>query len=175
MNPNRPTLHVSHETIYCATYALPRPELHRNPNAQLRFANKARMSRRQGQDQRGQLPGLRLAHLRPMEAATRFIFGHWEGNLIEGVRSRLTVSALVDCKNRYLLITKLHDCAAEALPEHFTRTLAMSRRASVRRCLAIKTRRWRAMRFWLRARRSTSTSPTLTVPGSARPTSTPMA
>lgn len=48
MNPDDPSLHVSHETIYCAIYALPRGELRSELIAQLRFAHKARMPRTRG-------------------------------------------------------------------------------------------------------------------------------
>ena len=42
MNPDDLASHVSHETIYCAIYALPRGELRRELIAQLRFAHTAR-------------------------------------------------------------------------------------------------------------------------------------
>src|SRR5690606_36700547 len=49
MNPDEPAFHVSHDTIYCAIYALPRGELRSELIAQLRFAHKARMPRTRGQ------------------------------------------------------------------------------------------------------------------------------
>ncbi|WP_234418998.1 IS30 family transposase [Parazoarcus communis] len=76
--------HVSHETIYCDIYALPRGELRGELIAQLRFARKARMPRTRGQDRRGQLQNMTSTHLRPIEAAARLIPGHREGDLIKG-------------------------------------------------------------------------------------------
>ena len=121
MNPDEPACHVSHETIYCAIYALPRGELRSELIAQLRFAHKARMPRTRGQDRRGQLPNMTSIHLRPIEVAARLIPGHWEGDLIKGAGNRSAVGTLVERKSRYLLMTKLRDCSAEATLEAFTR------------------------------------------------------
>lgn len=52
MSPDDLASHVSHETIYCAIYALPRGELRSALITQLRFAHKARMPRTRGQDRR---------------------------------------------------------------------------------------------------------------------------
>jgi IS30 family transposase len=121
MNPDEPACHVSHETIYCAIYALPRGELRRELIAQLRFAHKARMPRTRGKDRRGQLPNMTSIHLRPTEVAARLIPGHWEGDLIKGAGNRSAVGTLVERKSRYLLMTKLRDCSAQATLEAFTR------------------------------------------------------
>jgi IS30 family transposase len=40
MNPDEPACHVSHETIYCAIYALPRGELRSELIAQLLYAQR---------------------------------------------------------------------------------------------------------------------------------------
>ena len=57
---------MSYETIYCASYALPRGELRNELTAQLRLAHKARKPRGRGEDRRGQLPNRTSIHLRPL-------------------------------------------------------------------------------------------------------------
>ena len=121
MEPDDPAWHVSHETIYCALYALPRGELRSELIAQLRFAHKARLPRSRGKDRRGQLPNMTSIHLRPIEVAARIVPGHWEGDLIKGAGNRSAVGTLVERKSRYLIMTRLRDCSAEATLEAFTR------------------------------------------------------
>lgn len=121
MNPDDPSLHVSHETIYCAIYALPRGELRSELIAQLRFAHKARMPRTRGQDRRGTLPNMTSIHQRPIEVAARLVPGHWEGDHIKGPGNRSSVGTLVERKSRYLMLVKLRDGSAEATLEGFTR------------------------------------------------------
>ncbi len=121
MTPDDPSLHVSHETIYCAIYALPRGELRSELIAQLRFAHKARMPRTRGQDRRGTLPNMTSIHLRPIEVAARLVPGHWEGDHIKGPGNRSSVGTLVERKSRYLMLVKLRDGSAEATLEGFTR------------------------------------------------------
>ena len=121
MNPDDPALHVSHETIYCAIYAVPRGELRAELIAQLRFAHKARMPRARGQDRRGTLPNMTSIHQRPIEVAARLVPGHWEGDHIKGPGNRSSVGTLVERKSRYLMLVKLRDGSAEATLEGFTR------------------------------------------------------
>jgi IS30 family transposase len=121
MNPDDPALHVSHETIYCAIYAVPRGELRNELIAQLRFAHKARMPRARGQDRRGTLPNMTSIHQRPIEVAARLVPGHWEGDHIKGPGNRSSVGTLVERKSRYLMLVKLRDGSAEATLEGFTR------------------------------------------------------
>ena len=113
MNPDEPACHVSHETIYCAIYALPRGELRSELIAQLRFAHKARMPRTRGQDRRGQLPNMTSIHLRPIEVAARLIPGHWEGDLIKGAGNKSAVGVLVERATRLVLLCKMPDASAQ--------------------------------------------------------------
>ena len=121
MNPDDPSLHVSHETIYCAIYAMPRGELRSTLIAQLRQAHKARKSRGRGQDRRNALPNMTSIHERPIEVAARLVPGHWEGDHIKGPGNRSAVGTLVERKSRYVMLVKLQDGSAEATLEGFTR------------------------------------------------------
>lgn len=120
MEPDDPQWHVSHETIYCAIYAVPRGELRSELIALLRKAHKTRKSRAQGTDRRGTLPNMTSIHLRPIEVAARIVPGHWEGDLIKGAGNRSAVGTLVERKSRYLILVKLRDASAEAVLDSFT-------------------------------------------------------
>ena len=121
MNPDNSSLHVSHETIYCAIYAMPRGELRSTLIAQLRQAKKTRKPRARGQDRRGALPNMTSIHERPIEVAARQVPGHWEGDHIKGLGNRSAVGTLVERKSRYVVLVKLTDGSADATLEGFTR------------------------------------------------------
>jgi IS30 family transposase len=121
MRPDEPGWHLSHETIYCALYALPRGEWRRELIAQLRCAHKSRKSRSGGKDRRGSLPNMTSIHLRPVEVAARQVPGHWEGDLIKGAGNRSSVGTLVERKSRYVILAKMTDASAQATLEAFTR------------------------------------------------------
>jgi IS30 family transposase len=159
MNPDDPALHVSHETIYCAIYAVPRGELRSELIAQLRFAHKARMPRARGQDRRGTLPNMTSIHQRPIEVAARLVPGHWEGDHIKGPGNRSSVGTLVERKSRYLMLVKLRDGSAEATLEGFTRKFRHVPLAMKKSLTYDQGRRWPATRFSPSASRSTSILP----------------
>ena len=87
MQPDDPTLQVSHETIYTALYAMPCGELRTELIACLRQARKSRQSRARGADRRGTIPNMVSIHMRPPEIEGRVMPGHWEGDLIKGARN----------------------------------------------------------------------------------------
>ena len=120
MEPDNSAWHVSHETIYCAIYAVPRGELRSHLIALLRKAHKARKTRARGTDRRGTLPNMTSIHLRPIEVAARIVPGHWEGDLIKGAGNRSAVGTLVERKSRYLILAKLPYASADAVLESFT-------------------------------------------------------
>jgi IS30 family transposase len=111
---------VSHETIYTAIYAMPRGHLRRELTSLLRQRHRARRSRRQGKDRRGQLLNTESIHIRPPEADERLLPGHWEGDLILGARNQSAVGTLVDRHSLFLMLAHLHGRTAEAALEGFS-------------------------------------------------------
>jgi transposase, IS30 family len=109
-------LHVSHETIYCAIYAMPRGTLRSELVALLRKSHKTRLPRARGSARAGGLPNMTSIHLRPPEVAARIVPGHWEGDLIKGAMNRSSVGTLVERTSRYLMLVKLDGgCAVDIL------------------------------------------------------------
>ena len=71
-------LSVSHETIYCAIYAMPRSTLRTELVGLLRKSHKTRLPRTRGTARKGGLPNMTNISLRPPEVAARIVPGHWE-------------------------------------------------------------------------------------------------
>ena len=65
---------------------------------------------------------LRIIH-RPAEIEGRLVPGHWEGDLIKGAFNRSAVGTVVERKTRYLILSKMRGCTADAALEGFTRQM----------------------------------------------------
>ena len=120
--PDKP-LCVSHETIYCAIYAMPRGTLRSELVSLLRKSHKSRLPRARGSARAGGLPNMTSIHLRPSEVAARLVPGHWEGDLIKGAMNRSSVGTLVERTSRYLMLVKLDGGCATDILDGFKRRL----------------------------------------------------
>ena len=121
MQPDDPTLQVSHETIYTALYAMPRGVLGTEFSACLRQARKSRRPRARGADRRGTIPNMVSIHMRPPEIEDRVMPGHWEGDLIKGARNASAVGTLVERSTLFVALAKMdHATAAAAVTEFET-------------------------------------------------------
>lgn len=125
--------YVSHETVYCAIYAMPR--------GTLRSELVSLLSRSRG----GRRPRSRLARpprlqemtsiaLRPTEVAARIVPGHWEGDLIKGAAGRSAIGTLVERTSRFVMLVRLDGMSATHILDGFTRRLR-SVPASLRKTL----------------------------------------
>jgi IS30 family transposase len=114
---------VSHETIYCAIYALPRGTLRTELVALLRKSHKSRMPRARGDKRSNALNDMTPIALRPPEVAARTVPGHWEGDLIKGAMNRSAVGTLVERTSRYVMLVDLPGSDAQSVLDGFTRRL----------------------------------------------------
>jgi len=114
---------VSHETIYCAIYALPRGTLRTELISQLRKSHKSRMPRSRGDKRSNALKDMTPIALRPPEVAARIVPGHWEGDLIKGAMNRSAVGTLVERTSRYVMLVDLPGSDSQSVLEGFTRRL----------------------------------------------------
>jgi transposase, IS30 family len=124
MFPNEPAMHVSHETIYTAIYAMPRGALRKECVALLRQGRGARRPRSRGNGRRGQLREMLSIHLRPVAADERLVPGHWEGDFIKGTRGKAAVGTLVDRRTLFCILAKMDGSTAQDALEGFTRAFA---------------------------------------------------
>ncbi|MEU6579135.1 IS30 family transposase [Streptomyces sp. NPDC046805] len=134
--PDRPEMHVAHETIYQALYIQGRGELRRELARALRTGRTMRKPRRQAQQRqkRFSTPMVMISE-RPAEAADRAVPGHWEGDLIIGKDNASAIGTLVERATRYVMLLHLpHGRGAEhvrnalvdtvtTLPAHLVRSL----------------------------------------------------
>ncbi|WP_280222113.1 IS30 family transposase [Nocardia neocaledoniensis] len=100
---------VSHESIYRDLYIPSRNVFDRNMFHCLRSDRPFRRPRRKASSQgRGRIRNMVSIHDRPVEADTRELAGHWEGDLVFGIRPS-AVATLVDRATRYALVVELPD------------------------------------------------------------------
>jgi len=134
--PDRPEMHVTHETIYQALYVQGRGELRRELTRSLRTGRARRRPHRQAHKRASRaIKDMVLISERPAEVADRAIPGHWEGDLIIGKDGRSAIGTLVERSTRYLMLVHLpigHTAIAtrnalattvQTLPRHLWRSL----------------------------------------------------
>ncbi|OCC13972.1 hypothetical protein A3Q37_00244 [Streptomyces sp. PTY087I2] len=93
--PDRPEMHVAHETIYQALYIQGRGEVRRELAGALRTGRACRKPRRRPDCRRPRfIDPMVMISERPAEAEDRAIPGHWEGD--RATRSRTNLSGLTD-------------------------------------------------------------------------------
>ncbi|WP_371591129.1 MULTISPECIES: IS30 family transposase [unclassified Streptomyces] len=108
--PDRPEMHVVHETIYQALYVQGRGELRRELTKALRTGRVMRRSRRQaGKRQPRMSKDMVMISDRPAEAADRAVPGHWEGDLIIGKDHGSAIGTLVERSSRFVALVHLPD------------------------------------------------------------------
>ncbi|MFD6936330.1 IS30 family transposase [Streptomyces goshikiensis] len=134
--PDRPEMHVVHETIYQALYVQGRGELRRELTRALRTGRAMRRPHRQSSKRQPRMSkGMVMISERPAEAADRTIPGHWEGDLIIGKTNKSAIGTLVERSSRFVTLLHLPDGrhpalvrdaliqAVSALPAHLRRSL----------------------------------------------------
>ena len=121
--PEDTTMRISHEAIYQALYAADtggshgREGLERKLTACLRTGRtlRAPRARTRGRGKAFVSPELLIRH-RPAEVAGRTVPGHWEGDLILGLRSS-AIGTLVERTTRYTLLLHLPPMAGHGSTE----------------------------------------------------------
>jgi IS30 family transposase len=114
--------YVSHETIYCAIYAMPRGTLRRELVSHLARSPEGRRPRRRSA-RPPKLPDMTSIALRPPEVAARIVPGHWEGDLIKGAAGRSAIGTLVERTSRYIILVKLDGLSSQHILDGFSRRL----------------------------------------------------
>lgn len=104
----REDMQVSHETIYLTLFIQARGALRRELIAHLRRVRSIRRPKTQkrGSPGQGQIVGAVPISERPAEADDRAVPGHWEGDMIEGLRSTY-VATLVERHSRFVMLVKI--------------------------------------------------------------------
>ncbi len=116
-------LHMSHEAIYAAIYALPRGELRRELVGCLRHAKPARGRKPKGSELRGKLCGMTNIKDRPEEVEGRLVPGHWEGDLILGAQGASAIGTLIERTTRFVVLVQMPARKAEVAGSAFAGAL----------------------------------------------------
>ncbi|MGW4369783.1 IS30 family transposase [Nocardia takedensis] len=133
-HPGDASRRVSHESIYRDLYMPSRKSLRSDMFHCLRSGRRFRRPRRRAvSDGRGRIKDMVSIHDRPVEADTREVAGHWEGDLVFGARPS-AVATLVDRATRYTMVVALPDgyradTVARALIHHMGRLPSSLRRS----------------------------------------------
>ncbi|GAA3904451.1 hypothetical protein GCM10022244_13310 [Streptomyces gulbargensis] len=134
--PDRPEMHVVHETVYQALYVQGRGELRCELVGALRTGRIRRKPRRQAQQRQPRFrdPMVMISD-RPAEAEDRAVPGHWAGDLFIGKDGASVIGTLVERSTRYVMLLHLpggrgtelvRDALIEtvqSLPAHLRRSL----------------------------------------------------
>ena len=134
--PDRPEMHVVHETIYQALYVQGRGELRRELARALRTGRARRKPHRQAASRQPRFShSMVMISDRPAEAEDRAVPGHWEGDLIIGKDGASAIGTLVERATRYVMLVHLPvgrsaedvntalQATIQPLPRHLTRSL----------------------------------------------------
>ncbi|MDG5808519.1 IS30 family transposase [Streptomyces ossamyceticus] len=106
--PDRPEMHVTHETVYQALYIQGRGELRRELASALRTGRAMRRSHRQSYKRQPRMAeDMVMISERPAEAADRAVPGHWEGDLIIGKAHKSAIGTLVERSSRFVTLVHL--------------------------------------------------------------------
>lgn len=119
--PDDPTMQISHETIYRSLFIQARGELKKELVSHLRSGRKMRKSERREIDLR-QIPDAISIRERPAEVEDRAVPGHWEGDLIVGVKGT-HIATLVERHTRYVMLVRLKDKNATTVANALARQI----------------------------------------------------
>jgi IS30 family transposase len=114
---------ISHETIYCAIYAMPRGGLRTELVKMLRHSHAGRLPRARGSARFTGIQGMTPIALRPPEVAARIVPGHWEADLIKGARNASAVGTMVERTSRFLMLARMDNASAASALAGFSRRL----------------------------------------------------
>lgn len=131
--PDDRSMRVSHETIYRTLYIQARGALKKELIAHLRTTRPRRRPRSAtGPHGTGSIRGELSISERPAEAADRAVPGHWEGDLLCGIKAS-QIATLVERQSRFVMLVRVPDKnsvrVAQALARHIRRLPVELRRS----------------------------------------------
>ena len=119
--PNDPVMSISHEAIYMHIYSHRQASLNRKLISLLPYHNTRRRRLKGSQKRRIRILDQVSIDERPKHVETRQEIGHWEGDLMIGVRQSSAIGTLVERKARYTCIVKLKNRKSATVRKKFVR------------------------------------------------------
>ena len=106
--PSDESMRVSHETIYKTLFIQSRGALRKDLRDHLRTRRRFRQSKHRSPNSKGNSPikdPISISE-RPAQAEDRAVPGHWEGDLIEGLKGTF-IATLVERSTRYVILARV--------------------------------------------------------------------
>jgi IS30 family transposase len=121
--PNDPIMSISHEAIYMHIYSHPQASLNRKLIALLPYQKTRRKRANAVNKRRVRIKDQVSIDQRPKHIEERKEIGHWEGDLMIGVKQASAIGTLVERKSRFTYIVKLKDRKSETVRKGFSKEL----------------------------------------------------
>lgn len=121
--PNNPILSISHEAIYAHIYNHPQASLNRKLIKLLTRHRSRRKALRGSQKYKSRIKDRVSIDERPKHVDNRLEVGHWEGDLMIGVKQSGAIGTLVERKTRYVKIIKIEDRKSNTVVTNFASVL----------------------------------------------------
>lgn len=121
--PNDPVMSISHEAIYMHIYLHRQARLNKKLISLLPYHKTRRRKRKLSSKRRIRIKDQVSIEQRPKHIETRLEIGHWEGDLMIGVRQGSAIGTLVERKARYTRIVKLQNRKSATVRKQFVKVL----------------------------------------------------
>ena len=119
-----PSMQLSYESIYRHIYLHPQGRMNKNLIKLLCHKKSRRRKKRKLDRHRVKLQSGLSIEQRPLSAENRIEIGHWEGDLVMGLRQKSCIGTIVDRKSRYTLLVKLSGRKSKEVCASFSTALA---------------------------------------------------
>lgn len=121
--PNDPIMSISHEAIYMHIYLHPQARVNKKLIALLPY-HKSRRRSLKGTKKRGvKIKDQLSIDMRPKHIENRKEIGHWEGDLMIGIKQSSAIGTLVERKSRFTYIVKLKNRKSSTVRKKFVKEL----------------------------------------------------
>lgn len=121
--PNDPIMSISHEAIYMHIYSHPQASLNLKLISLLTYHKSRRRSVKGTKKRVIRIKNQTSIDQRPRYIEERKEIGHWEGDLMIGIKQNSAIGTLVERKSRYTKIVKLKDRRSETVRKCFAKEL----------------------------------------------------
>lgn len=112
---------ISHEAIYMHIYSHPQAKLNRKLIALLPYHKSRRRTVKGTKRHKIRIKDQVSIDQRPRHIQERLEIGHWEGDLVIGVKHSSAIGTLVERKARYICIVKLKNRSSATVRKGFTK------------------------------------------------------
>ena len=121
--PNDSIMSISHEAIYQHIYSRPQAKMNKKLIALLPFHKSRRWSTKGSAKRKHIIKNRNCIENRPKHIEERKEGGHWEGDLIIGVKHGSSIGTLVERKTRFTYIVKLANKKSNTVTSAFSKIL----------------------------------------------------